>query len=128
MDEMDGIFTNTTTATEDYFKKSITANVTIPIAVLKELMGMKREEPEKATIPETKYEGIPETIQWFRPQDKMPTFGAKCLCIFETDSGLMCACAVAGHASDKSDSGEQTLYNGKTMLYWAHIPKGPKEG
>ena len=47
MDEMDGIFTNIATATDDYFKESITVNVTIPIAVLKELMGMKREEPEK---------------------------------------------------------------------------------
>ena len=118
MDEMDGIFTNTTTATDDYFKESITANVTIPIAVLKELMGMKQREPEKATTPETKYEGIPETIQWFRPQDKTPAYGTKCICIFETDGGLMCACAVAGHASDY-------LY-GSELLYWAHIPKGPK--
>ena len=30
MDEMDGIFTNTTTATEDYFKGSITAAVYCP--------------------------------------------------------------------------------------------------
>lgn len=117
MDEMGGIFTNTTTATDDYFKGSITANVTIPIAVLKELMGIKQREPEKATISETKYEGIPETIQWFRPQDKTPTFGAKCLCIFETDSGLTCAYTVAGYAD-----------YGSGLLYWAYLPKGPKEG
>lgn len=118
MDEMGGIFTNTTTATDDYFKESITANVTIPIAVLKELMGMKREEPEKVATPETKYGGIPETIQWFRPQDKMPAYGTKCLCIFEKDSGLTCAYVVAGYAVDYENE----------VLYWAYMPKGPKEG
>lgn len=129
MDEMGGIFTNTTTATDDYFKESITANVTIPIAVLKELMGMKREEPEKVATPETKYEGISETIQWFRPQDKMPTYGSNCLSIFETDSGLTCACAVIERISGKSVNGEQTLYYyGNKVLYWAYAPKGPKEG
>lgn len=117
MDEMGGIFTNTTTATDDYFKESITANVTIPIAVLKELMGMKREEPEKVATPETKYGGIPETIQWFRPQDKMPTFGTKCLRILKTDSGLTCVYTVAGYAD-----------YGSELLYWAYMPKGPKEG
>ena len=119
MDEMDGIFTNTTTATDDYFKESITANVTIPIAVLKELMGIKQREPEKATIPETKYEGIPETIQWFRPQDKMPAYMTKCLCIFETDNGLTCTCAVVGCAPE--------YFYGCELLYWAYMPKGPKE-
>ena len=118
MDEMGGIFTNTTTATDDYFKESITANVTIPIAVLKELMGMKREEPEKVATPETKYGGIPETIQWYRVEDKTPSEGTRCLCLYQEDWGMVLKLSVFDVSLLSSGY--------RFPTYWAYAPEGPK--
>lgn len=118
MAEMDGIFTNTTTATDDYFKQSITANVTIPIAVLKELMGMKREEPRQTTVPENELAGIPETIQWYRIEDKTPSKETRCLCLYQEDWGTVLKLGVL----------DATLFPSgyRFPTYWAYAPEGPK--
>ena len=121
MDEMDGIFTNTTTATDDYFKESITANVTIPLAVLKELMGIRQkgaEDSDEKKSEDAEGIGIPETIQWYKVQDKAPNEGSRCLLIYPNGSEIEVKSAVF-----------MNYYLSSCLIkpiYWAYVPKGPE--
>ena len=118
MDEMDGIFTNTTTATDDYFKESITANVTIPLAVLKELMGIRQkgaEDSDEKKSEDAEGIGIPETIQWYKVQDKTPNEGSRCLLIYPNGSEI--------------EVKFMNYYLSSCLIkpiYWAYVPKGPE--
>lgn len=122
MAKMDGIFTNTVAATEDCFKESITVNATIPLAVLKELMGMRQkgaEDSDNRKTEDTEGIGIPETIQWYRVQDKIPDEGSSCLCLYLNGSEMEVKSIVF-----RRDYLSSSFI---PPIYWAYAPCGPRK-